>query len=92
MPGEKLDPEQAMSGTGYIAMKTQCAVLPVRLVCKDNLPKIFRRTDVIIGKPQPYEEYMAIEGGDPTRKQVSEYIFSKTCELSVEGAKMPRKA
>lgn len=84
MPGVEITPEQAMAGVGFIAMNTKAPVLPVRLVYKNNVPKLFRRTKVIIGKPIPYDEYMSIEGGDPTRKQVSEYIFRKTCELTEE--------
>lgn len=92
MPGVEISKEQSMAGVGFIAMNTKSAVLPVRLVYKNNVPKLFRKTVLLIGKPIPYEEYMSIEGGDPTRKQVSEYIFAKTCELSEEQFKNNKKA
>ena len=84
IPLEEPYPEQAMSGTGYIAMVTKAVVLPVKIEYKKNKPRMFSRTKIIFGKPVPYEEYTAIEGGDPTRKQVSEYLFAKTCELTAK--------
>ena len=52
---------------------------------KNKKPSLFRKVHVHIGKPIPYEEYMAIDGGEkPSSQDIAKYAFSKVCELFAE--------
>ncbi len=74
----KAEPEQALGGITLMCAMAKAPVLPVALDYGTYKPHLFfTKCRIIVGKPIPYEEYSAIKD----RKEQSEYIFGKVCEL-----------
>lgn len=72
------EPQQAHAGLALIACMSKATVLPVSIVTKRRQPGIFRRTKIIFHKPVSYEEYTNISE-NPTKQEITDYIFSKVC-------------
>ena len=86
MPGAAPSPEQALAGVGLMASRTKATLLPVAICCgknKKGKPCVFRRVDVYVGKPIPYEEYSTINER-PSSHEIAAYGFSKVCDLFAE--------
>lgn len=80
-PGE--DPRQTAlkNGAAMIAARTESDVLPVYIHRKDNTPKLFRKTVVVIGKPIKFSDlgYDPDASGEYTR--IVNIIFDEVCKL-----------
>lgn len=78
-----VDPRQTEihHGLGMIASRTQATVLPCYLCMKDYQYKLFRRLDIIIGKPMPYSEYTAGLTGTAEYTAITEKVFDRICTL-----------
>ncbi len=78
----KAEPQQALGGITLMCAMAKAPVLPVALVYGTYKPKLFfTKCRIVIGKPISYEEYSAIKD----RKEQSEYVFGKVCELIDNG-------
>lgn len=70
------------NGAGMIALRAGCPVIPVCLKMKKQRYALFRRVEVIFGKPLSQEELVA-EGltGSDAYRAAGEKIFASICEL-----------
>ena len=75
---------ETKSGVGMIVYHSKCKVLPVCIRTKKWKPRLFCKTEVIVGKPIEYSEFEFTNGRNGEFDRASEYIFSKTAELSKE--------
>ncbi len=69
------------NGAGLIAYRAECDVIPVCIKTKKNKYRIFRRVDIIFGKPIPYAELGFENGGSEEYKAVTERIFGEILAL-----------
>lgn len=69
------------NGVGMLSYRSGACVLPVYIGAKDMKPRIFRRTDVIFGKPIDAGSLDFSEGGSDEYRRASEYIFDEICAL-----------
>lgn len=78
-----VDPKttEVKNGVGMIAYRAKCNVIPVYIKTKKNHVVMFRKTEIIVGKPISYEELGFENGGSKEYKAASEKIFQKVCEL-----------
>ena len=78
-----LDPRQTdlKNGAAMIAAKTGVDILPVYIHRKNNTPKLFRKTTVVIGKPISFADlnYDPDASGEYTR--MVGMIFDEVCKL-----------
>lgn len=77
------DPRQTevRHGVGLISYRAKCGIIPVFIKTKRRQVKLFRRTEVLIGKPIPYEELGFSDGGMHEYKAAAEYAFDKICTI-----------
>lgn len=68
--------DDVLTGFAAIAKMSHATLLPVSIVTKRLKPGIFRRTEIIIGEPIPYDEYMSC-AERPTREQIADYCFER---------------
>ncbi len=68
-------------GAGMIAYHSQCDVVPVCINIKGARYGIFKKVEVIFGKPISYKELGFSEGGRDEYLAASEKIFSEICSL-----------
>lgn len=81
--------DRVKNGAGLLVCKTGVSVLPVCLKTKKNKLLLFRRVDLIIGEPIPYE--VLTESIDPSAmthqalySHVSRVVFEHICALYEE--------
>ncbi len=86
-PRESAD--RVKNGAGLLIHKTGVTVLPACLKTKKNKLRLFRRVDLIIGEPIPYE--VLVEGIDPASmshqalySHISHIVFEHICALYEE--------
>lgn len=81
MPGKELRDCSVKAGAGMIAARAGVQVLPVYLKMKDRKWRFFRRVDVIVGKPIPFESF----GYDPEASgeyaRITGEIYEQICLL-----------
>ncbi len=73
------------NGAGLIVTRAECDVVPVYVLRKNNRPKLFRRSYLIIGDKIPYAELMA-EGDNAA---ITKKIFDAICTLGENALKDP---
>ena len=69
------------SGAGIIAYRSGAKVLPVCIKTKGIKYRIFRRIDLIIGKPIENSELGFKDGGTAEYRGASEHAFDQICAL-----------
>ncbi len=81
IPQECPKGETAQAGIGLMATRTKATLLPITICYgkKHKKPLIFRKVNVYIGKPIPFEEYSAINE-HPNSHEIAVYAFSKLCD------------
>jgi 1-acyl-sn-glycerol-3-phosphate acyltransferase len=83
-PGKDPRDTALKNGAAMIAVKTGVDILPVFIHRKDNTPKLFRKTTVILGKPIKFSEL----GYDPEKSgeyaRIVGVIFDEVCKLGEE--------
>ena len=79
----KVDPRttEVKGGVGMIAYRAKADILPVFIDGEAGKTKYFRRNRVIFGKVIPYAELEAAVDGKRDYQAMTEYAFSKVCEL-----------
>lgn len=83
-PGKDPRKTPLKNGAALISTRAGADVVPVYIKRKNNTPKLFRKTYVIIGEPIPFESF----GYDPEATgeyaRISEMIFDRICTLGEE--------
>lgn len=67
------------SGAGLIAFRAKCDVIPVCINIKKGKYGLFRKTEIIYGKPVKYSE-MFSEGGHAEYEKATNLVFDKVIE------------
>lgn len=68
-------------GAGLIAYHSKCDVIPVCINIKKSKYALFRRTEIIYGKPISYSELGFTDGGKDEYAAATKLIFDKVVEL-----------
>lgn len=68
-------------GVGMITWHTKATVLPVCIATKHNRVRPFCRTQLIVGKPIPFDAFGYESGGRKEYLAASERIFADICRL-----------
>lgn len=68
-------------GVGLIAYHTGCAVVPVYIKTKGNHVRIFKKTEIIIGKPLENNDFAFEKGCRSEYDRAAKLVFSKICAL-----------
>lgn len=68
-------------GAGLIAHKAECDVIPVCIKTRGHKYRIFRRIEIIFGKPIPHSELGFVSGGKEEYKRATEIIFNSILSL-----------
>ena len=86
-PGEDPRSTEVKNGAAMIAARTGVDILPVFVHRKNNTPRLFRKTTVIVGKPIKFSElnYDPEKSGEYAR--ISKLIFDEVCKLGEEFVK-----
>lgn len=71
-------------GAGMIAARAGVQVLPVHIKMKDYKWKFFRRVQVIVGEPIPFEAFNYQEGESGEYARITEMIYDEICRLGEE--------
>ena len=69
------------NGAGLIAVKAEADVVPVYVYRKNNKPRLFRKTYVLIGDPISYESLGYTSGQSGEYARITEIIFDRICAL-----------
>lgn len=71
-------------GAGLIAAHTGATVLPVHIKMKNYKWKFFRRVQVIVGEPIPFERFGYQEGVAGEYARITGMIYEEICRLGEE--------
>jgi 1-acyl-sn-glycerol-3-phosphate acyltransferase len=79
--GKPLRECEVKAGAGLIAARAGVQVLPVYIGMKDQKWKLFRRVDVVVGEPIPFEQfgYDKEQAGEYAR--ISNEVYERICVL-----------
>lgn len=69
------------SGVGMIAYHAKATVVPAYIRTKGNRVMMFKKTELVIGDPIPYDELGFEKGGTKEYKAATEKIFTEICAL-----------
>lgn len=83
-PGVNPRETEVRHGIGMIASRTHATILPCYLCMPDYKFRFFRRVDIVVGKPMPYEEYAAGLSGKAEYTAITEKVFDRICTLGEE--------
>lgn len=72
------------TGASMIAYRANVDILPVYIHRKDNKPKLFRKTVVIIGKPIPFSSFNYDGEASGEYQRIANEIFDAICKLGEE--------
>ena len=72
------------NGAALISTRASADVVPVYIARKNNVPKLFRRTYVIIGDPIPFESFGYDSSASGEYARISGMIFDRICTLGEE--------
>ena len=86
-PGEDPRSTEVKNGAAMIAVRAEVDILPVFVHRKNNKPRLFRKTTVIVGKPIKFSEL----GYDPEKSgeyaRIAQLIFDEVCRLGEDFVK-----
>ena len=80
-PGMNPADTEYKSGAALVAYRSGVPVIPICIKMKGQKYKIFRRTEIIIGKPLTQEELGFVEGGSAEYREAAAKIFGEICRL-----------
>ncbi len=86
-PAENPRKTSLKSGAGMVCAHTGADVLPVFISTKNATHKLFRRKNIIIGKPIKFEEFGYEKGKAGEYSRISADIFDRVCTLGEEWEK-----
>ena len=88
-PGVNLASTQIRHGAGLIAYYAKCDVVPVCINIKGGKYSLFRKTEIIYGKPIKYSELGYTDGGREEYAAATEKIFDQVIELGTQFKSLP---
>ena len=88
-PGVNLASTQIRHGAGLIAYYAKCNVVPVCINIKGGKYSLFRKTEIIYGKPIKYSELGFTDGGREEYAAATEKIFDQVIELGTQFKSLP---
>ena len=80
-PGVDPATTQIRHGAGLIAYHAKCDIIPVCINIKDAKYRIFRRTEIIFGKPMKYDSLGFVNGGRDEYAAATEKVFEQVIAL-----------
>lgn len=80
-PGVNPETTPVKHGAGLIAYHAKCDVVPVSIKLKGGKYALFRRTEIIYGKPITYSELGFTQGGRDEYQRATEKIFAEVIRL-----------
>ncbi len=80
-PGVDPSTTPIKGGVGMIAYHAKAPIVPAYIRTKGNRVMLFRKTELVIGDPIPYEELGFEKGGSKEYKAATEKVFTKICAL-----------
>ncbi len=80
-PGVDPSTTEVKGGAALIAGRAKCGIIPVFIKTKNNKYRIFRRIDIIFGKPIEYNELGFDTGERKSYDAITSLIFSRVLEL-----------
>ncbi len=87
-PGTDPRTTKTKNGAALIGTKACADVVPVYILRRNNTPRLFRRTFVIIGKPIRYSELSYTEGEPGEYARITSVIFDRVCALGENYAEL----
>ncbi len=88
-PGENPAQTEIKHGVGMITWHAKAMVIPTYIRAKGNRVRAFRRTELVIGDPIPFEQFAFEKGGKAEYVAASEQIFSAVCALGGYDRSLP---
>lgn len=86
-PGKPLRECRVKSGVGLIAAHTGVQILPVHIGMKENRWKFYRRVDVTIGKPIPFQHFGYDKEKPGEYARISAEVYEEICRLGEAAGK-----
>lgn len=80
-PGADPSATQVKSGVGMVAWHAKAAVVPAYIKTKGNRVLPFRKTELIVGDPIPFEDLGFTRGSIAQYRAASEKVFTEICAL-----------
>jgi len=80
-PGVEPIDTPTKNGAGLITYRAKADVIPVCIKTKKHKYALFRKVEIIFGKPIPYEDLGFVNGGNEEYKAATDLIFEKIIEL-----------
>ncbi len=71
-------------GCALIALRSETPILPIYIKTKNYKIRLFKRTEIIIGKPIPFSDIKDAIGENNNFKAGADLVFSKILELNSE--------
>ena len=72
---------ETKNGAALICTRSAADVVPIYVWTKNNKPRVFKRTYVIIGEKIPFESFNYDPNGTGEYKRITDSIFDKICSL-----------
>lgn len=83
-PGENPRETALKNGAAMIAIRAKSDVLPVYIHRKNNKPRLFRKTVIIIGKPIKFEDFNYEPENSSEYGRITREVFDEICKLGEE--------
>ena len=80
-PGKNPRDTEVRNGAAMIAYRANATIVPVYIYRKDNTPRLFRKTTVVIGAPIPFSEFHYDPEAKGEYNRISQEIFDRVCTL-----------
>ncbi|MBE6612407.1 MAG: 1-acyl-sn-glycerol-3-phosphate acyltransferase [Ruminococcaceae bacterium] len=83
-PKRKFDTtrDEVKGGAAMAVWHAKCPVLPMFIATNKDKIALFRRIDIYVGKPIPYEEFAFVKGGTAEYMAATGVIFDRIAELA----------
>ena len=70
------------NGAGLIISRAKCTVIPAAITTsKFKITPFFKKTNLVFGKPIPYEEFASLEEDKQKYEKISQTVFDKITDL-----------
>ena len=79
------------SGAALVAFRAGVPVIPICIKMKGQKYRVFRRTEIIIGKPMSQAELGLVKGGSEEYREATAKVFSEICRLGDFERTLPEK-
>ena len=80
-PGKNPADTEFKSGAALVAYRAGVPIIPICIRLKGQKYRIFRRTEIIIGKPMTQDELGLQKGGSEEYREATAKVFGEICRL-----------